>query len=97
MPRKYTRRSLSPATPAVVDASSTEPASGGAKALDREAPAAGLYAPQLTALDQVPATRVLSALEEYGLWLKQNQHITNALPPEPTNPRKGLAHVPPRH
>lgn len=86
MPRKYTRRNLSPAAPAAVDASSTEPASGGAKAaLTTEAPAAGLYAPQL------------SALEQYGLWLKQNQHITQALPPEPTKPRKGLAHVPPRH
>ena len=30
----------------------------------------------------------LSALEQYGLWLKQNQHITNALPPEPPKPRK---------
>lgn len=56
-------------------------------------PSAG---PVATVLDQAPAIRVLSALEEYGLWLKQNQHITNVLPPEPTKPRKGLAHVQPR-
>ena len=42
----------------------------------------------IPALDQVPAARIISAMEEYGLWLKQNQHITNALPPEPPKSRK---------
>lgn len=30
----------------------------------------------------------LSALEEYGLWLKANQHITDPLPALPPAPRK---------
>lgn len=70
MPRKYTRRNLSPEHP-----------TPGAPPVEQAAPLAAepmapLYAPQLT------------ALEQYGLWLKQNEHITNALPPEPPKPRK---------
>lgn len=77
MPRKYTRRNPSP------DSSPANPLVPSVEADGRSTPTGAL-----PVLDQVPATRVLSAMEEYGLWLKQNQHVTQALPPEPSQPRK---------
>ena len=43
-----------------------------------ETPAPAPYAPHLT------------ALEQYGLWLKANQHVTNPIIPEPPKPRKPI-------
>jgi hypothetical protein len=69
MPRKYTRRNLSPEHPIP-----------GAPPVEQGAPPA--------AEPMAPFAPKLTAMEEYGLWLKQNQHVTQALPPEPPQPRK---------
>jgi len=48
-----------------------------AQAAEAVAPAATpLYSPQLSALD------------EYGQWLKANRHVTDPLPAPPAAPRK---------